>query len=130
EYAFARAHRLSDVALINHSGQVVRAGIDTFHAAVAAANWEADITRQIVTDLPGKDSWPITGASFVLVETSPERSPATLAVLQFYDWALHQEQSTARLLNYLPVPESVVSRLPELWSTLQDTNGKPIWPGQ
>ncbi len=128
EYAFARAHRLSDVALINHSGHVVRAGPATFGAAAEAANWNADITQQMATDPPGDESWPVTGASFILMEKSPAREASAIATLRFFEWALRQDQAAPQRLDYLPVPEPVVKQLPQLWRTIRDRSGTPAWP--
>lgn len=128
EYAFARAHNLSDVALINRSGRVVRAGRETFRAAAEAGSWNPDIAQQLATDLPCTNCWPITGASFILMEKSPGRGANARAVLQFFDWALHQDKTLTLNLDYLPIPEPVATRLPQIWGTLLDENGKPIWP--
>jgi phosphate transport system substrate-binding protein len=128
EYAFAHAHNLSDVALINHFGRVVRAGRETFRAAAEAASWDTDITQQMATDLPCTDCWPITGASFILMEKSPERGANARAVLQFFDWALHRDPTLTLNLDYLPLPEPVATRLPQIWHSVLDGNGRPIWP--
>jgi phosphate transport system substrate-binding protein len=128
EYYFAREHHLSDVALRNQSGRFVRAGREAFGDA-ATANW-ADVAamRQLATDSPGPDSWPITGASFILVPKSPQDGAHTRAVLQFFDWGLHHGEPTIRQLDYAAVPKEVLEQLPKLWSTVRDSSGKAVWP--
>ena len=129
EYYFAREHRLSDVALRNRSGAFVRAGREGFSDAATAANWAAEgVTRQLATDSPGSGSWPITGASFILISRSPQDGSQTRAVLRFFDWGLHHGAPTIRLLDYAVVPKELLEELPLLWSTVRDGTGKALWP--
>jgi phosphate transport system substrate-binding protein len=118
-----------DVALQNRSGQFVQASRAAFSAAAQTADWRAaDGFQQLPTDPPGSGSWPITGASFILVDRSRERARGTAQVLQFFDWALHRGGSIAHRLDYVPLPARVVEQLPSLWGTLRDSSGMPLWP--
>jgi len=129
EYVYARRHQLSDVALRNHDGRFVQAGGNAFRAAAEAADWHAtDGFQQLPADLPGTESWPVTGASFILVGTAPAAGGNTTEVLRFFAWALHQGDSLARDLDYVPVPRTVADALPALWGTLHDSSGKRLWP--
>jgi phosphate transport system substrate-binding protein len=129
EYIYARRHHLSDVALSNHSGQFVQAGRGAFRAAAETADWNAAAGfQQLPTDRPGAASWPVTGASFILVGKTPSDGRNTTQVLRFFDWALHQGESIARDLDYVPVPSAVVEQLPALWGPLRDSAGKRLWP--
>ena len=129
EYIYSRKHHLSDVALRNHSGRFVQAGRNSFRAAAEVADWRAASGfQQLPTDLPGAESWPVTGASFILIGRSPPAGGNTVAVLRFFDWALHQGEPLARELDYAPVPRTVVDQLPALWSALRDSSGKRLWP--
>ena len=103
-YAYAREHRLSDVALPSHDGPVVRADRSTFEAAVAAAHWHAsgDLSGGL-TNEPGARSWPIMGASYVLV---PARADGGRAV-GFFEWALESGASIANDLGYVALPREV-----------------------
>lgn len=109
-YAYAREHRLSDVALPSHDGPVVRASRATFEAAVAAAHWssEADLV-QALTDEPGPRSWPLVGASYALIPdgVSPPDSPAAAVrgrVIAFLNWALSAARPVADELGYIALP--------------------------
>jgi phosphate transport system substrate-binding protein len=129
EYIYARKHHLSDVALRNHDGQFVQAGRGTFRAAAETADWNAAAGfQQLLTDRPGNESWPVTGASFILIGQSAGDGRNTAQVLRFFDWALHQGEPIARELEYVPVPSAVVEQLPALWGTLHDSSGKRLWP--
>jgi phosphate transport system substrate-binding protein len=128
EYIYARRHRLSDVALRNRSGQFVQAGLSAFDAAAAATDWSATGLRQLPIDPPGNASWPVTGASFILLAASPALSGKTVQVLRFFEWALHDGKPLTRELDYVPVTDTVIEQLPALWGTLRDRTGQRIWP--
>ena len=104
-YAYAREHRLSDVALPSHDGPVVRAERATFEAAVAAAHWRAaaDLAGGL-TNEPGARSWPIVGASYVLLR--PGDAPA-LRAGAFFAWALTSGSGIADDLGYVALPADV-----------------------
>ncbi len=128
EYIYSRKHLLSDVALRNHNGRFVQAGRDSFRAAAEAADWHAaGGFQQLPTDLPGNDTWPVTGASFILIGTAPADGGNTTEVLRFFNWALHQGEPIAQQLDYAPVPRTVIDALPSLWGTLHDSAGKRLW---
>ncbi len=117
EYSFAREHHLSDVALRNRSGTFVQAGRRGFGAAAQAVNWDALAGMpQLPADLPGSESWPITGASFILVGISPADRTGTRAVLQFIDWSLRQGSPMVEELDYAVLPAQALERLPALWA--------------
>lgn len=129
EYSYARIHRLSDVALRNRDGRFVQAGRDAFRAAAESARWGADeSSRQLPTDAPGPQSWPITGASYILLARRPDSGDKTRAVLRFFDWALHHSESLARGTDFVPIPQDVLEQLPAVWRTIQDAAGEPVWP--
>ena len=129
EYIYARRHHLSDVALRNRSGSFVNAGRDTFTAAaMAAIGGGVNPMQQLATDLPGTESWPITGASFILIPRSSENSGKTLEVLRFFDWALHQGEPIARRLEYASLPKAWIEQLPALWREAHDSAGQSLWP--
>jgi phosphate transport system substrate-binding protein len=115
EYYFAREHRLSDVSLYNRSGFYVRAGSTSFSSAAAAAGWgNLNSQEQISPDSPGMQSWPITGASFILVSGRPEELGRTQAVLRFFDWAFHGHEALLNDLGYAPLPAPVLDRFDAL----------------
>ncbi|MCK9687468.1 phosphate ABC transporter substrate-binding protein PstS [Scleromatobacter humisilvae] len=106
-YAYAREHHLSDVALPSHDGPVVRAGRGAFEAALAGAHWHSveDLAGSL-TNGPGAGSWPIVGASYVLVRSS---GAAVERVDAFFDWALTSGSGVANDLGYVALPPDVVA---------------------
>lgn len=129
EYIYARNHHLSDVALRNRSGAFVHAGRGSFAAAaLAAIGSGVNPMQQLATDLPGTESWPITGASFILIPRSSESNGKTHEVLRFFDWSLHQGERIAEGLEYASLPEAWIEQLPALWQAARDTAGQSVWP--
>jgi phosphate transport system substrate-binding protein len=129
EYFFARQHNLSDVALRNHHGQFVHAGRDSFRAASQSVRWDMTQTmEQLPIDPDGEHSWPITGATFVLIPARalyPERSGATLS---FFDWALHAGAATMDSFDYVSLPPEVLAQMPAIWRSVTDQSGRQVWP--
>jgi phosphate transport system substrate-binding protein len=129
EYAYAKRNKMAHVAMRNKDGQVVQPDDSAFQAAAAYADWKnAPGFYQILTEQPGKDSWPITGASFILLHTKADKPQNTVEVLKFFDWSLKNGQKMAAELDYVPMPDSVVKLVAEAWrAQLKDGAGKALW---
>jgi phosphate transport system substrate-binding protein len=132
EYAYALQNNLTTVQLENHDGKYVAPTVETFQAAAANADWAgAKGFYLILTDQPGEKSWPITGASFILVHRVAEKPERTKAVLKFFDWAFRNGTDMALKLHYVPMPESVIDMVEKSWAkNLRDTAGNALWPLQ
>ncbi|HHN72456.1 MAG TPA: phosphate ABC transporter substrate-binding protein PstS [Thermopetrobacter sp.] len=130
EYAYALQNRLTTVLLENHDGKYVAPTAETFQAAAANADWaNAKGYYLILTDQPGENSWPITGASFILVHKQAERPERTKAVLKFFDWAFRNGGEMALKLHYVPMPANVVEMVEKKWAgEIRDSAGTPVWP--
>jgi phosphate transport system substrate-binding protein len=128
EYAYAKHNKMTHGAVQNREGQFVQPDDDTFQAAAAYADWKnAPGFYQILTDQPGKNSWPITGASFILMHQKQDKPQNAAEVLKFFDWALKNGQKMATELDYVPMPEGVVKVIADAWKMqLKDSAGKPI----
>ena len=107
EYAYAKAHRLSDVSLRDASGAFVRADPDRFAEAIAFASSDSSASEPART---GR-GWPITGATFILVPRNGEHAMQHRAVLDFFTWALRNGQALARSLDYVPLPDDAAARV-------------------
>jgi phosphate transport system substrate-binding protein len=126
EYYFAREHKLSDVSLYNRSGFYVRAGGVSFAAAAAAAHWgNLSSQEQLSPDSPGMQSWPVTGASFILVSRRPSELARTQAVLRFFDWSFHGGESRLRDLGYAPLPQPALDEFAALRNTILGADSPP-----
>jgi phosphate transport system substrate-binding protein len=129
EYAYARRNKMAHAQLINKEGQFVQPEMASFQAAAAYADWKnAPGFYQILTDQPGKKSWPITGASFILIYKQQGDAEKGLQVLKFFDWAYKNGGKLAEELDYVPMPDSVVKLIEAAWQNqISDTSGKLVW---
>jgi phosphate transport system substrate-binding protein len=129
EYAYAKQNKLSVAKMVNRDNQVVAPGEDTFKAAAASADWaKAPGMYLVLTDQAGKTSWPMTGASFILIHKQQERPDLAKEVLRFFDWSFDHGDSMATELDYVPMPDSVVSMIRAAWKQqIKDGSGKPLY---
>ena len=129
EYAYAKQNKLTTVNMINKDGKTVEPSSAAFQAAAASAKWDkADGFHVILTDEPGAASWPIAGATFILIHKQPKDPVAAAEALKFFAWAYTKGDKMAEDLDYVPLPKNVVSEIEKVWSTeIKDANGKPIY---
>ena len=126
EYAYAKQNKMSYAMLKNREGNFVAPDDASFKAAAAGAEWDKSF-YQVLTDEPGKDAWPITGATFILMHRNPEKPANSANVLKFFDWAYANGDQMASELNYVPMPDSVVQMVHKLWAgSITDGSGKPV----
>jgi phosphate transport system substrate-binding protein len=118
EYAYAKQNKMAYVDLVNNAGKVVAPEAGSFQAAAASADWtHAPGYYLILTNQPGAKSWPITGASFILVYANPPDPAATGAALKFFDWAYRNGAKMAQDLDYVPLPDSLVTQVRATWKS-------------
>ena len=128
EYAYALQNNLPYVLMVNQAGKAVAPTSDAFQAAASHADWaNADRFYVILTDQPGDDSWPITGASFILMYEQPKDPQASLEALKFFSWAYANGDQMAEELHYVPMPDEVVKLVEAMWQKSIKADGKPIW---
>ncbi len=114
EYAYAKQNKLADVQIRNREGNFVKPGAESFKAAAAYAEWDPDNHFYLwMVNSPGKDSWPITGASFILL--AKERPEDNKKVIKFYDCCFNNGDQTAARLTYIPLPESLKDKIRAYW---------------
>jgi len=130
EYAYALQNKMNFTRLKNHDGQFVAPNSKTFQAAADGADWtKAPGFYLLLTDQPGKESWPITGATFILMHKQQADSDKAKEVLSFFDWAYHNGGGMAEQLAYVPMPAKVVDMVEQSWRSIVGTDGKPVWKG-
>ena len=126
EYAYVKQNKMTYTLVQNAAGQFVAPDDSAFKAAAAGAEW-AKSYYQILTHQPGAQSWPITGATFILMHKVQDKPAEAAAALKFFDWAYKNGDKTADDLDYVPMPPSVKQQIEKLWGTeIKDTAGKPI----
>jgi phosphate transport system substrate-binding protein len=128
EYAYVKQTGMTYARLLNHDGKYVVPEAKAFQAAAANADWaKAEGYYLILTDQTGADSWPITGASFILMHAQ-SKDQSTAAALKFFDWAYKSGQKMAEELDYVPLPEKVAKLVQQTWQQSLSVDGKPVWP--
>lgn len=129
EYAYAKKNKIAHTQLKNLDGVFVEPDDETFKAAAANGDWVNTPGMAVVlTNQPGKNSWPITGASFILMHKSQAEALTGRAVLKFFDWSYKNGAKMAADLDYVPMPAPVVKLVNEAWKAqLKDASGKAIW---
>jgi phosphate transport system substrate-binding protein len=128
EYAYAKQNKLSHGQVQNAAGQFVEPDDETFKAAAAGADWSSVPGMGVVlTNQPGAKSWPITGASFILVHQKQEKPENGKEVLKFFEWSFKNGRAAAAELDYVPMPEPVVKQIQAAWKGVTDASGKALY---
>jgi phosphate transport system substrate-binding protein len=112
----------------NRAGIFVRPDSEAFQAAGAGADWAgAPGMYLILTDAAGKGTWPIAGATFILMHREQQSAERATDVLKFFDWAYRKGGKLAEDLSYVPLPDAVVKLIEASWATQIKANGAPVW---
>ena len=129
EYAYAKQNKLAYALMQNREGQFVAPDDEAFKAAAAGADWsKAPGMYLILTDQAGKQSWPITGASFILLHRRQDKPENAKEVLRFFEWSFKNGGKMAADLDYVPMPDAVVKLIQSEWkSKVRDSSGKPLY---
>ncbi len=129
EYVFARANKLEHVSLQNRQGGFAQPNAKSFAAAAAHADWaHAPGYYQLLLDQPGGDVWPISGATFILMQKTQANPEQGAGVLKFFDWAYGKGDALASQLDYVPLPAGVKAQVRKSWvAEIKDKGGKPVY---
>jgi phosphate transport system substrate-binding protein len=112
---FTKQNHLTYLAMTNASGNVIQPSAAAFKAAAASADWSGSLFHQL-TNQPGKDAWPVMGATYVLVHPAPDNTGHDAATMKFFDWAFNHGGPTIQALDYVPLPDPVVAKIRAQWS--------------
>jgi phosphate transport system substrate-binding protein len=129
EYAYAKQNKMTTVSMINKDGKTVAPSAASFQAAAANADWAGTPGFGVIlTDEPGAESWPIAGATFILIHKQPQDPAAAGEALKFFAWAYAKGDKMAEGLDYVPMPNAVVSAIQKVWTAqVKDASGKPLF---
>jgi phosphate transport system substrate-binding protein len=131
EYAYALQNKLTHTKLVNSTGAALEPSIAVFQAAAAHADWKtAPGFYLILTNQPGKDTWPIAGATFILMHKMQANPDRAKEVLNFFAWAYKNGAQMAKSLDYVPMPPNAVSIFEDSWKQIVGPDGKPVWDGR
>jgi phosphate transport system substrate-binding protein len=129
EYAYAKKNNIAHTQVQNKDGQWVQPDDTTFKAAAASADWaKTPGMGVILTDQPGKTTWPLASASFILMHKNQADPAKAKEVLKFFDWAYKNGDQMAAELDYVAMPDAVVKQVQDTWKAqLKDSSGKAVW---
>jgi phosphate transport system substrate-binding protein len=131
ETAYAKQNKLTTMKMVNKDGKAVAADGAAIQAAAGGADWaKAPGYYMILTDEAGAGSWPIAGATFILLPKQPHDATAAAEALKFFAWAYKNGDSAASQLDYVPMPASVKKLIEKTWANeVKDANGKSLFSG-
>jgi phosphate transport system substrate-binding protein len=125
EYSYVKQNKMNYAILQNSSGNFVQPDDSAFKAAAAGADWSKSF-YQILTNQPGKESWPISGATFILMHAKQDKPANATEVLKFFNWAYANGGKAAADLDYVPMPPAVVTAIQKSWGDIKDNAGKAV----
>ena len=129
EYAYAKKNRMAHAQVKNRDGLFVQPDDSAFQAAAAGADWKGTPGFGVVlTDQPGKASWPIAGASFILMYAKQDKPQNAVEVMKFFDWSFRNGGAMAEELDYVPIPDALAKQIADTWkANVKDASGKALW---
>lgn len=116
EYAYVLQNNMAYGLVQNKAGKFVKPDAASFQAAAASADWsKAQDFYLIMTDAPGEEAYPVAATVFIIMYKQPRDAARNKAALDFFKWAVEHGQSQANTLNYVPLPNSLVSQIEGYW---------------
>ena len=121
EYAYAKKNNMSYTMMKNAEEKFVEPSSASFAAASAGTDWaKFPGMNTFITNAPGANSWPITGATFVVVYKKPENKANAAEVLKFFDYGFKDGKKMAADLDYVAMPDKTTDFIRKsVWSQVQ-----------
>jgi phosphate transport system substrate-binding protein len=126
EYAYVKQNKMTYTLMRNKDGVFVAPEDAAFKAAAAGADWNKTFF-QITTEQPGKDAWPITNPTYILMYKTQDKPVNASNALKFFEWAYNNGDKTADDLDYVALPAAVKDLVRKHWAAnIKDAAGKAI----
>ncbi len=125
EYSYVKQNKMTYTLLKNRDGVFVAPNEEAFKAAAAGADWNKSF-YQLITDQPGKNAWPISTATFILMNLKQDKPVNATETFKFFSWAYKNGDQIALDLDYVPLPDNVMAAVQKVWGQVTDTAGKPV----
>jgi phosphate transport system substrate-binding protein len=125
EYAYVKQNKMTYTLLKNKDGNFAAPDDLNFKAAAAGADWSKTF-YQVLTEQPGKDSWPLTGATFIMMQRTQDKPVNASNTLKFFAWAYTNGDKMAEDLEYVPLPAPVKAMVSKQWGDIKDAAGKAV----
>jgi phosphate transport system substrate-binding protein len=128
EYAYAKQNKLTYTKMVNKAGKTVAPTSEAFQAAAANADWKSQPGYGVIlANQPGDASWPMTAATWILIDKKPQDPAAAAEALKFFAWSYAKGGKMAEELDYVPMPANVVADIEKMWTAdITDAGGKPL----
>jgi phosphate transport system substrate-binding protein len=129
EYAYALQNKIPHASLKNQAGKFLQPDLDSFEAAAANADWSKAPKgfSLMLIDQPGEKSWPIVGATYIMMHKDQPDAKKAKEILKFFAWSYKHGGDMAKGLHYVVMPENVVKLVEENWKEVK-SGGAPVWP--
>jgi phosphate transport system substrate-binding protein len=125
EYSYVKQNKMTYAQMKNHDGVFVSPNEDSFKAAAAGADWNKSF-YQLIVDQPGKNAWPISTATFILMHIKQDKPANATEAFKFFTWAYKSGDKIASDLDYVPMPDAVIGSIEKAWGQVTDASGKPV----
>ena len=125
EYSYVKQNKMTYTLLKNKDGVFVAPDEETFKAAAAGADWNKSF-YQLITDQPGKNAWPISTATFILMHLTQDKPANATETFKFFSWAFKNGDKLAADLDYVAMPDGVVAAIEKAWGQVKDASGKTV----
>jgi phosphate transport system substrate-binding protein len=125
EYAYVKQNKMTYTLLKNKDGNFATPDDANFKAAAAGADWNKSF-YQVLTEQPGKDAWPLTGATFIMMHKAQDKPAQAAASLKFFEWAFSNGDAAAADLEYVALPDAVKNLVRKQWGEIKDASGKQV----
>jgi phosphate transport system substrate-binding protein len=127
EYGSANLNGIGMPQLRNSDGMFVSPGLATFRNALNESSWKSKgAFEDMLADMPGRNSWPITAGTYVLVPNIPPKQKEALQVLKFYTWSFIHGDQLVEHFGYMPLPDTVQARVAKEMLKVTDASGTPL----
>lgn len=107
ELIYALQNKIAFGPVKNAAGNFVKASLESTTAAAEGAKMSATDFRVSITNAPGKEAYPISSFTYLLIPRQWKDSTKQKAVVDFLNWMLEQGQGMVTQLNYAPLPDAV-----------------------
>ena len=125
EYSYVKQNKMTYALMKNKDGFFVAPDEEAFKAAAAGAEWNKSF-YQLITNQPGKNAWPISTATFILMHVKQEKPANATEAFKFFTWAYKNGSKSALALDYVPMPGNVIGAIEKAWGQVTDMSGKPV----
>src|SRR5881409_1382105 len=110
ELIYAVQNKMPYAEVKNSAGEFVTPTLESITAALATAEIPDDF-RFSMTNAPGKDAYPICGATWLLVYEQQKDATKGKKLVEFLKWAVKDGEKMDRDLQYAPLPENLQERV-------------------